>query len=521
MNGRGRLGPVKALCVAVSLALALSACGSTGSNTGSGGDKSLTLYEIGIYASLDPAHPTNDDSFSVGGLLALYDRIIHLTPDGDLQPGLAEEWKFTDTNLQEFEFTLRKDAQFQDGTPVDSKAIVANLERLKGLGEKTSKTVKATADLVKVVEAIDDQRVRISLSAPDGGFAYRLAGQAGMMVSPEAINADGTAEAVGAGPFSLEKFVPNEQVLLKPYMKYWDGKGSERPSELDIKTSSDAQARLNAVMSGEADVALIEPSQVKAAKSANLKVQSLPLLSFWLFYTNLSDEMKDVRVRHAISYAIDRQAIADNLTGGTGAATEQLYPEGSPLFIDELKGRFDRDPRRARALLAEAGFPNGVDLTLMVVNFPEQQQMSQALQTQLAEAGIRVTFVVVDISQFQRFVDGETDMYTARWGGRADPLITMELLASEDGTYTPGDTASPALDKLILQAKGLEAGSEERTKVLREAHKELIEQMAVIPIVTRVNLYAYRDGCILGLHKYVGFGADDWRDVRRGDGCAN
>jgi ABC-type oligopeptide transport system substrate-binding subunit len=94
-------------------------------------------------------------------------------------------------------------------------------------------------------------------------------------------------------------------------------------------------------------------------------------------------------------------------------------------------------------------------------------------------------------------------------------------LASEDGTYTPGDTASPELDKLILQAKGLEAGSEERTKVLREAHKEIIEQMAVIPIVTRVNLYAYRDGCILGLHKYVGFGADDWRDVRRGDGCAN
>lgn len=480
----------------------------------------LTYMDIAILTSLDPGHPTNDDSFSQTPLLTLYDRLIGMSPDGDPKPGLATEWSFS-PDLTKVRLKLRRGVKFHDGTVFDAKAVKANLGRLQRLGENTSATVKAAVKLITSVEVIDDSTVSITTSQPDGGFPYRLAGQAGMMVSPAAFsNVEGpNAKAVGTGPYKLAEFRPNDTAVLARFDGHWDKQAFKRPARFVIRSVPDAQARLNAVISGEATVALIEPAQIATAQQARLAVQRNPKLSFWLFYTNISGPMADVRVRLAISYAIDRKAISNKLTFGTGEPTAQLFPKGYSLWLSDLENAYQRDVARAKRLLTEAGYPNGLDLELIVVTFPEQQQMSQALQAQLAEAGIRLKFKLIDVSQFGIFLKGEGNLMTARWGGRADPLQTLELLTAAEGTYTPGGTAGPELDRLLVEARGFPAGSEERTRALRAVEREVVEKMAVIPIVTRVNVYAYRTGCISGLHKWVATGSDYWGDVTVSPKC--
>ncbi len=244
--------------------------------------------------------------------------------------------------------------------------------------------------------------------------------------------------------------------------------------------------------------------------------------AIWDIYPNLKKgPLGDIRVRRAIMHAIDREALADALTFGSAHATQQIWSSQSPFYVKELDGRYEFDQKKARALLAEAGLKDGFELTQLLLNNTEYRQLAEALQGNLAEVGIKLKFDVVDVSQFPQFYRPPTrgDILMARYGGRSDPIQSVYELVGTGGSYTPGGSASPKIDELLRQAKGMAAANPKRLEVMRDLAREISDTVATIPIITRANVYAYRPGCILNLTPYLPAGDDRFNDVRIAAEC--
>ncbi|MGY1917026.1 ABC transporter substrate-binding protein [Blastococcus sp. SYSU DS0973] len=512
-------------------ALAVTACGgSDGEDGGSGAtaanpDAALIFFDASGNETLDPAHPQNNSSLSYEALLAIYDRLIHLTDEGDPEPGLAEEWEYNE-DLTELTLTLREGATFHDGEPVNADAVIANFERMETLDQPIGQNVQNTIDLIDSYAAPDEQTVVLTLSEPSGQMEYWLSANGGMMVSPAALTPGAYGsdfEPIGAGPYEVESFQSNVVTNMARYEDYWGGTEG-RPARFEHHYVTDGQARLNAVRSGEANLALLDANQIPVAEGAGLEIQVNPQLSLWNIYTNLSGpDIGDVRVRQAIMHAIDRQALVEALTFGTGTPSQQLFPEGHPVWIEELDEAYPYDPERARELLAEAGKPEGVDIDFVLLNNTEYRQLAEALQQMLARADIRLTFDVVDISQASVFRDPagpQGEVMMARWGGRADPLMTFQEVTSSSGTYTPGGVANPRIDELVAQASALTPENPERLELIREINRVVTEEAATFPIMMRSNVFAYSPGCIDNLTSYLAAGDDLMNDVTVSSDCA-
>ncbi len=196
-------------------------------------------------------------------------------------------------------------------------------------------------------------------------------------------------------------------------------------------------------------------------------------------------------------HAIDREALADALGFGASRPTVQFFAASSPWAIPDLEKMYPYDPDTARKLLAEAGYPKGVDITWLLLNTAEYKQLGEAVQAMLGDVGIRVKFDMVDVSQytlFRRPAPGRGDVLMVRWGGRPDPLQTFqEAIGSK---ATPWPAAVPEIDALIEQARGMTPSDPRRTKVIHRLGQLATEQVAHVTLMTRSNVFAYRPGCI-------------------------
>jgi len=231
--------------------------------------------------------------------------------------------------------------------------------------------------------------------------------------------------------------------------------------------------------------------------------------------------MKDLKVRQAFMHAIDREALADALSFGSSTPTVQFFAHSSPVYDPALEKIYPYDPNKAKALLAEAGYKDGIDLTQLLLNTTEYKQLGEALQAMLAESNIRVKFDVVDASQFNVFrrPPYRGDYLMARWGGRPDPLQVFQELIATGATYNPSGVASPEIDTLIEKARGMLPSDPQRIPTLRQIARVAVENVAQAPLMTRSNIYAYREGCILNLTAYLPAGDDRFNDVQVSNTC--
>ena len=303
--------------------------------------------------------------------------------------------------------------------------------------------------------------------------------------------------------------------------EYWRGT-ADRPAVYEHHYVPDGRARLNAVRSGQANVALIDPRQIPEAKGAGLTVQINEKNGVWDIYFNLSrPPMGELKVRQAFMHAVDRDALADALGFGSAKATVQLFAQSSPVYDAALEKIYPYDPKKAKALLAEAGHKNGIDITQLLLNTTEYKQLGEALQAMLAESGIRVKFDVVDASQFNLFrrAPYRGDYLMARWGGRADPLQTFQELIGTGSTYNPVGVVNPEIDTLMTKARGMLPENPERLTILRELGRLQVVDVANAPLMTRSNVYAYKPGCILDLTAYLATGDDRFNDVKLAAKC--
>jgi len=484
---------------------------------------SIIYYDSSGNATLDPAEPQNGSSYSHETLLAIYDTIIRFDQDGNLTPGLAESWKMN-ADLTELTLKLRHGVTFHDGTPFNADAVKRNFQRSTALGAKAGTTMADTFRLITAIETVGDDTVILKLREPSGQIEYRLAYNSGMMISP-AVLTEGvfgsTLKAVGAGPYQLKSVETNIKTVMARFDGYWGGIEG-RPAGFENHYVPDSRARFNAVASGQANIALIEPRQIAEAKSKGLAVQIIEKNALWDIYLNVSRPgLKDLRVRQAMMHAIDREAIADAMGYGSARPTQQLWAKTSPFYVAELDSRYPFDQAKARALLAEAGFKDGLDITILLLNTTEYRQLAEALQGMWSEVGIKLKFDVIDVSQYTQFARPvpRGDIMIGRNGGRGDAVEGMAQIVGTGGSVNPGGAASPRIDELLGVAKKLNATDPKRLETMRELMREISESVGNIPVITRATVYAYRPGCIQNLLPYMGAGDERFNDVRLGAGC--
>jgi peptide/nickel transport system substrate-binding protein len=483
----------------------------------------LIYYDAVGNETLDPAEPQSGSSFSQEVLLALYDTLVRLDEAGNPTPGLAESWTAS-PDLTSFTFTLRRGVKFHDGTELTADVVKRNIERSIALGGRASGTMVDSVKLIASVEALSTDQLKLTLKGPSGQIPYIMGGIAGMVASAESVTGDAfgvTFKPIGSGPYRLKSFESNVKTVLLRNDDYWGGTAG-RPAAFEHHYVPDGRARLNAVRSGQASVALIDPRQIPEAKGAGLAVQINEKNGVWDIYVNLSrTPLNDPKVRRAMMHAIDREALAEALSFGSGKPTVQFFAQSSPVFDPALEKLYPFDQKKARALLAEAGHKDGIDITQLLLNTTEYKQLGEALQAMLAESGIRVKFDVVDASQFNLFrrPPYRGDYLMARWGGRADPLQTFQELIATGATYNPVGVADPEIDTLIGRARGMLPEDPARLQVLRQIARLGVEHVSNIPLMTRSNIYAYKTECILGLKPYLPIGDDRFNDVQLAANC--
>lgn len=397
--------------VALIAALLLTACGggvTSGDPAGEGEAKVIDPNGIVRYVfvqnpiSFDPAKSSN--VFDMIPLGLAYDQLIWRNEAGELEPMLATEWEFVDDD-RALEMSLRDDVRFIDGEKFDASAVKANLDRARTHPEGLNRGALAR---IESIDVVDDYRVRFNLNGPGANLPRVLSANVGSMVSPAALdNPDLDQNPVGSGMAKLIEYIPGQIHRWEANEDYWDPSAVQAAGyEVTIQTAS--PTRQNMLTSGEAELTYLLPQDEDAAKAAGLN--TAPSASTSIFQLNINPDpskpIGDPKVREALEHAINRQAIIDGVFFGAGVPVAQHIPPSNWAYNPDVtpdNPKYGYDPELAKQLLAEAGYPDGVDLDMMIPALDDHRAIGEALVAMLAETGFRVTSQVVEAATAGRF----------------------------------------------------------------------------------------------------------------------
>jgi ABC-type transport system substrate-binding protein len=451
----------------------------------------------GVLRVAAPFNPSTLDPLTGGTgsdhmlLYPLFDTLVDFDP-GTLSamPGLATAWEFTDPTT--LVFSLRENVRFHDGEPFNAEAVKLHLERAK-----TDPRSAVTGELgsIETIEILDDLKVVLNLSRPDTALPLILADRAGMIASPKAVADKGQRhdrEPVGTGPFRFERWDDNDVVVMVRNDEHWSG---ELPylDGVTFRIITDLNTALRSVIAGENHFTYrLNPQQKLVADrmgAERVTVVSTPTIAdYHLVFNYRREPLNDVRVRQAINYALDRDGFNQAALMGLGVPAQTMLPSGYWAHDGSLDDFYTHDIERARALLTEAGHPDGVDIEFFGYSDQASQQRHEIIIEQLRQAGIRARMTVGSSGDmYQRFmVRGEGDMLLALWTGRPDPSQAFALVYGENGFNNAGKVPPPP-EMVEAQAEAQSAeGQDERKAAFARLERAALEhalsaELAFVP----------------------------------------
>jgi peptide/nickel transport system substrate-binding protein len=496
---------VRRLVALAALALTVAACGSSaGENAavkGTPAEGGTLRWAINANQSWDPV--TSAAGNEVRHLGLVYAALVQIDENGDATPGLAASWRFEDNGLA-LEFKLKPDITFSDGAKLDATVVKRNLERAKN---QPGSVLTQLLDSVKSVDVVDPLTVRLNLGYPDYGLPLVLGGKAGMQVSPKALDGDIKQlprKPVGAGPFKLTNFIPDGSSTLVKNPSYWDAKDIHLDG-VELRYLNDPQAILAGLRSGSIDLASSAGNQVAAAKRAGLAVETFPSLS--AASIEINDARKpytDHRVAEAINYALDREALIKTQNGGLGEPAFQPFPKGYVGYSEEVANLYPHDVAKAKQLLAAAGYPNGLDIEITYFDALGYKALTEQIQAQLAEAGIRSKLKTLPLAQAAERVYVKHDVAFNPNGivGRESPLQMLNVQYGAEGLLNPGRKASPELTKDLKDAAQYPLDSPEYPRALQKATARAARESAVAFLFTQPTVFLASKK-VSGLRPYI------------------
>lgn len=377
--------------VAVATAIALTAC-SAGSSTNSDGSGEATAASDSVIIALT-GEPQTFDFTTTGGspipqllMSNVYEGLVQIDQSGEIQPALAESWTISD-DRRTYDFVLHDGVTFSDGEEFTAEDAKFSIERVQ---TDWVLDLKKKMDVVESVEAVSDTELRVVLSRPSNAWLFDLGTSVGAMFSTTG-TADLANTAIGTGPYVIDSFTRGDNIALSARDDYWGA--TPAISDVTLRYFADAVATTNALRAGDVDMVYnMQAPDLIASFESDPAFQVLEGTSngeIMLTMNNKRAPFDDVRVRQAVMYAIDRQAVIDTAWAGHGTNIGSMVPPTDPYFED-LSEVYPYNPEKARELLAEAGAEN-VAVTWDVPTRPYANAVSEIVVSQLADVGIDVT----------------------------------------------------------------------------------------------------------------------------------
>ncbi len=425
----------------------------------------------GAPATLDPLFASADTEISF--LNAVYDYLIDTNAQSELVPRLATNWTVSDDGLT-YTLQLAEGVKFHDGSDLTVEDVIWTFERLRSDGP--------TADLyanVASVTAGEGLSVVFTLATTNPDFLYNLTDNHAVILKAGAESIGD--EFNGTGPFVLQEYVADRAVLTAN-PDYWAGASGVETLEFIYFDSVDGA--VNALRGGVVDLVLRVDNATFLGLSGEGTFNAVDIPTSGHDLVRLRADRApgdDERVRQAFRLATDRQAIFERTQFGFGAVGRdspfspvfaRYYSEDTPLPA--------RDPEAARALLAEAGYPDGLEMTLYVPNLADRVALAQALAAQWEEAGIRITIEPQEEAVYYA-ENGwlEVDLAITPWGPRPVPQVFLDLYLKSDAAWNEAHWSDEEIDQLIALA-GSTLDEDERNRAYHDIQRIMIERGPII-----------------------------------------
>lgn len=432
----------------------------------------------------------------------VYESLLQWDRELNIVPALAES--YSTPNDRTYEFKLRADVKFQDGTPLRAKDVVYSINKqLDPPPPGTPDTLSQVPGIAKVV-AVDDLTVRIVMKDPDARLPGYLAWGRYSGIVPDGLyeSLDPRTEANGTGPFQVVDFRQNDRVSYKRYDGYWNPE-LPRIDELTLRVLPDEQARLAALRSGDIDGCTVSADLAETLNSdPDIELLKGPVAAHReIQFTIKKGEKKpwhDIRVRQAINFAIDRRDIIDRVFVGNADLTGVVPPGYGeyPLTQEELESTYTPfDVDRARSLMEEAGFADGFTVEMQVFTATNDTvKIAQLIQQQLKEIKVELQLRPLEVAVFAKNNgEGNYDMQLTTRGMRGDVSGFVSDFDPASPIYQiwfPGWTdAPPELGKLIKQGFTT-LDQAKRVPIYKQIQQIALEQAVHIPIANPYKFQA-------------------------------
>lgn len=462
----------------VGMGAALGACSGTAAPgegfelTGppqDGGTLRVGFVGGGAADTLDGAVATNLGD--IARAINMYDSLMYRDDNYELQPALATSIE-PNADATVWTAELRDDVKFSDGRDMTADDVVASIERI--IDPEDPKSGAAGLTHLEEVVAVDQHTVEFYLSSPDSALDDGL-GQYSMTIVPEDFDPE---NPVGTGPFMLESFVPAQSTVLTANPHYW---GDEGPylDTIELLNFNDTDALVNALLSNQVDAVAQIPAALSEVIATDERMNILDSeTGMWLPFTMRTDvePFDDERVRQAFRLAIDREEMVEQVLSGHGQVGNDMFAPYDPAYPDLPQRTQDID--EAKRLLAEAGYPDGIDVELATA--PIQAGVVEAAQVyaeQAEEAGIRISINRMDLTtywgDYLEYPFSQSFWYTRNF------LPQSNSGAMPDAPFNETHWTDEEFVSLVEQARG-EIDETARTELIQDAQSIMYERGGLI-----------------------------------------
>ncbi len=478
----------------------------------------LSIALGGDVTSIDPHFHNLTPNNNIGA--HVFDTLVMKEPGGHIKPGLAESWRAVDDLT--WEFRLRKGVRFHDGSNFTAADVVFSLDRIPLVPNSPSPFTTYTKQVTEKI-VVDPWTIRLKSAAPypqmpnDMSTVLVVSARAAANATTDDFN---TGKAtIGTGPFRFVRWQRGDRIELVRNDAYWGPKTAWEKVTFRIITSD--PTRVASLLAGEVRAIENVPTNDLAKLATHKDLSVYRTVSVRLMYLHLDtarektpfatdrtgrpldrNPLQDLRVRRAMSKAINRQALVERVMEGAAVATGQLMPEKFFGYVPALKPE-PYDPEGARKLLAEAGYPDGFGLTLHAPNnrYVNDEQIAQAIAQMLTKVGILTKVDAMPAAvYFTRGSKLEFSFMLVGWGAEtmeaSSPL--KALLATFNaakglGAANRGRYSNPKMDAVLDQAMAT-VDDAKREKLLQQATEIGVGDLGILPLYHQHNLWAARRG---------------------------
>lgn len=378
---------------------------------------------VALYAdavSLDP-YDTNDNlSYSIER--TMYDGLIGFTPDMKMKPELATSWEAS-RDARVFTFHLRRGVKFHDGMPFNAEAVKINFDRVRDPEQKLRRY--SLYEMIGAIDVLDESTVRFTLRRPFGAMLYNFAHPAGRIISPAAIRRGSAYVArnpVGTGPFKFVNWAPGREVVVERNSEFWQT-GQPQVDRIVFKLIPEDASRVAMLLSGEAEFIFPVPGVQAEAVSRASGITLQKRWSIYAYYVALNTQLgpfRNVAVRRALNYAVDKNAVVKVVLRDYGRPLEAPMAPGPANYSQVQAGGWPYDVAKAKALLSEAGFPNGFPAVLWLGTQTETLRLGEAIQQMLDQVGVKLQLAPMEAGtlsavRFKPLAENQSQMNVTGW----------------------------------------------------------------------------------------------------------